>query len=143
MTLNPDGSLRTISAKELSNTKWIVPKGKQIKWGRWLLVPSTLVIRYMPTDYEIDLERILAPADIWDWILHINGKTSSWATTGNNKAIIIADLINAFDDLYYPGDHNEFTHITPSPKNYLQKKIKSREFGLANGAIEVVTEQTT
>lgn len=147
MPLEPDVSFHFNPATDLFNTKWIVPKGKQIKWGGWLLIPSTLVIRYIPTDYEIDLERIKFADDVYYWILYINVKAPSWAARNKvhgGKADIIADLVNAFFDLYprYPSsfwDH----HVTTNPKKYLRNKIKSREFYHADGAIKVVMEQAT
>jgi hypothetical protein len=66
-----------------------------MKWGKWILKPSTLVLAHDEPYYEIDLEEIHSSAAILDWIFQIRGK--AWA-----DANTMYDLLCAVDDILHP-----------------------------------------
>jgi hypothetical protein len=67
-----------------------------MRWGQWVLDPSTLVLAHQePFYYEIDLEEIHSSAAILDWIFHVLGK--QWA-----DAETMYDLLRALDDILHP-----------------------------------------
>jgi hypothetical protein len=69
------------------------------QWGKWWLDVKRLCLVYQPEGrsggYEVDIEQINSSAEMLDWIFQINNK--GWASAKD-----IADLLEAFGDIFYP-----------------------------------------
>ena len=71
-----------------------VPEDGQ-QWGKWCFDKKRLALVYGNERYEIDLERIDGSAEMLDWIFQLSNKPGC-----SRKDI--GDLVEAFDDLFYP-----------------------------------------
>lgn len=65
-----------------------------MKWGKWILKPSTLVLAHDEPYYEIDLEEIHSSAAILDWIYQILGKAWADADTMHNLLRAVKDILH-------------------------------------------------
>jgi hypothetical protein len=94
------------------------------KWGNWRLDAERLCLEFLThgtVTYEIDIERIQSSAGVLDWIFQINQK--SWASDKD-----IADLVQAFDDIFDPQQYLCSFHSEKqigNPTEFLKRRIAS------------------
>lgn len=67
-------------------------------WGNWTFDQKRLVLEFKNPNngwwYEVDLERIPSPADLWAWLMAFTHKTTRLRSPSD-----IGDLVEALDDV--------------------------------------------